>query len=165
MRRKIPQAPTVNTSSNTFYDNKPQYTSEPHLSDETDSPMQHHQMRRGSTRRTTQGNQHTTNAPGKIKNSVNRIYVGREEIVKLYLTTDFLILSIIRRPFAHNDHMWLYNMAYIEKLAESRTQIFSLTCQVLTAIIITTIRKRYGHSAHQIKVCSALPLSEKGYYV
>lgn len=103
--------------------------------------------------------------PVRLKNSVNRIYVDREEIVKLYLTTDFLILSIIRRPSIHNCHMWLHNMAYIEKLAESRTQIFSLTCQVLTAIIITTIRKRYGHSAHQIKVCSALPLSEKGYYV
>lgn len=116
----MPQAPTVTTSSNnTFYDNKPQYTSEPHLSDETDSPMQHHQMRRGSTRRTTQGNQHTTNAPGKIKNSVNRIYVGRGEIVKFYLTTNYshfihCMPTLLLFPPAYNGHMWLCNMAYIE---------------------------------------------------
>jgi hypothetical protein len=57
VRRKIPQAPT------TFYDNKPQYTSEPHLSDENESLPHHQPVRRGSTRRTPQNNQ-SAYAPG-----------------------------------------------------------------------------------------------------
>lgn len=58
VRRKVPQAPAI-----TLYDNKPQYTSEPHLSDESESLPQPHQMRRGSTRRTPQSNQ-AAYAPG-----------------------------------------------------------------------------------------------------
>jgi hypothetical protein len=60
VRRKIPQAPT------TFYDNKPQYTSEPHLSDENESlPQQHQPARRNSTRRIPQQSNQSAYAPGK----------------------------------------------------------------------------------------------------
>lgn len=49
-----------------------------------------------------------------------------------------------------------------QKLVESRTQIFTSMFQVLTAILMT-IRRRYGPSAHQIKVCFIISII-KGYY-
>lgn len=56
MRKKVPQPPTL-------YDNKPQYTSEPYLTDEADTPV-HQPVRRGSQRRSAQNNQ-STYAPGE----------------------------------------------------------------------------------------------------
>lgn len=56
MRKKVPQPPTL-------YDNKPQYTSEPYLTDEADTPV-HQPVRRGSQRRSAQNNQ-STHAPGE----------------------------------------------------------------------------------------------------
>ena len=50
VRKKVPQPPSL-------YDNKPHYTSEPYLSDETDAPIPHQHVRRGSQRRTAQSNQ------------------------------------------------------------------------------------------------------------
>ena len=58
VRKKVPQPPS-------FYDNKPHYTSEPYLSDETDAPIPHQHVRRGSQRRTAQSNQ-STYVPGNV---------------------------------------------------------------------------------------------------
>lgn len=63
MRKKVPQAPTL-------YDNKPQYTSEPHLTDEADTPPQ--PVRRGSQRRTAPSNS-STYAPGEFTRHISRL--------------------------------------------------------------------------------------------
>lgn len=56
MRKKVPQ-PQI------LYDNKPQYTSEPYLTDEDPIPQP---VRRGSQRRTAQTNSSAAHAPGEL---------------------------------------------------------------------------------------------------
>ncbi|CRK95398.1 CLUMA_CG008695, isoform A [Clunio marinus] len=66
VRKKVPQPPT-------FHDNKPQYTSEPYLSDEAEVALPQ-PIRRGSQRRTTQSNS-SSYAPARRKSTATSAFL------------------------------------------------------------------------------------------